>query len=78
MSRVNLTTPPTQHCALCGKSQCDCTARLAPFNLYDYYDYGCGAFANLALALDFKRLLDKSSNGPARIVDRYGAPVILT
>lgn len=78
MSRLNLTTPPKQECALCSKPECDCTPRLAPFNIYDYYNYGCGAFANIALALDFKRLLDKSSNGPARITDRHGEPVNLT
>lgn len=68
-------TPQRGPCRICGKSFCDCAARLSPFNLYDHYKRGCGAFSDIGLALRCKEFIDNSSNGPARIFDRYGLPV---
>lgn len=64
-------------CALCEKTagECRCAAQFAPFQLYDHYGHGCGTFASVDLALNCKRILDNTSNGPAKLFSRRGLPV---
>ena len=66
-------------CPLCHKTweHCQHSINGAPFALYDRHGHGCGQFANLGLALQTKRFLDNSSNGPTGLFDRYGAPFIV-
>jgi hypothetical protein len=61
-------------CPLCGKSACDCNARLGPFNLY-YGLEGAGAFTRIELALRCHNMLANLKRSPARLTDRHGCKV---
>lgn len=63
-------------CPICHQTVgCSCSQEFAPFQLYDHYGHGCGAFADVKLAVHCKALLDKSSCGPAKLFNRQGLPV---